>query len=284
METALLSTGALKWITLSDAFKGCLCLGNSELTSVEDIDTALTLLQNKLRRQILERLVREPHYAMQLADLLDVSQQAIVKHLRELERGNFVTKMKVASEKGGPPRTIYSVQQSISLRIDLGPDLFLCEQRSLPAGGPMRLSNRLPNTTEHVVKSVSGRKKISVGEGMAHIQHLNGILEEIDAQRDAVIALHQHIRNRISAGVDSDFEHYQQRTMVHSLIEAPERKLDLTDLRRELQLGQTEMATLLDEVRNRLERQLSDRAGHIIAVPNNSNLRFWLGSLPQKKE
>ena len=250
---------------------------------MEDIDTALTLLQNKLRRQILERLVREPHYPMQLADLLNVSQQAIVKHLRELERGNFVTKMKVASEKGGPPRTIYSVQQSISLRIDLGPDLFLCEQRSLPAGGPMRLSNRLPDTTEHVVKSVSGRKKISVGEGMAHIQHLNSVLEGIDAQRDAVIALHQHIRNRISAGVDADFDHYQQRTMVHSIIEAPERKLDLTDLRRELQLGQTEMATLLDEVRNRLERQLSDRSGHVIAVPNNSDLRFWLGSLPRKK-
>ena len=148
----------------------------------------------------------------------------------------------------------------------------------------MRLSNRLPNATEHVVQSVSGRKKISVGEGMAHIQQLNGILEEIDSQRDAVIALHQHIRNRISAGVDSDFEHYEQRTMVHSLIEAPERKLDLSDLRRELQLGQSEMASLMDEVRNRLERQLSDRAGQIIAAPNNSNLRFWLGSLPRKKK
>ena len=72
--------------------------------------------------------------------------------------------------------------------------------------------------------------------------------------------------------------------MVHSLIEAPERKLDLSDLRRELQLGQSEMASLMDEVRNRLERQLSDRAGQIIAVPNNSNLRFWLGSLPRKKK
>ena len=70
---------------------------------MEDIDTALTLLQNKLRRQILERLVREPHYPMQLAELLGVSQQAIGKHLRELERGNFVTKMTVASEEGGPP-------------------------------------------------------------------------------------------------------------------------------------------------------------------------------------
>jgi hypothetical protein len=72
--------------------------------------------------------------------------------------------------------------------------------------------------------------------------------------------------------------------MVHSLIETPERKLNLSDLRRELQLGQTEMATLLDEVRNRLERQLADRAGQVVAVPNNSNLRFWLGSLPRKKE
>ena len=134
------------------------------------------------------------------------------------------------------------------------------------------------------VQSVSGRKKFSVGEGMAHIHLLIEILEEIDAQRDAVIALHQHIRNRISAGVDSDFDHYEQRTMVRSLIEAPERKLDLTDLRRELQLDQTEMTNLLDEVRNRLERQLSSRAGQIVAVPNNSNLRFWLGSLPRKKE
>tara|TARA_B100001093_G_scaffold68951_1_gene59231 strand:+ start:32016 stop:32768 length:753 start_codon:yes stop_codon:yes gene_type:complete len=248
-----------------------------------DIDTALTLLQNKLRRNILERLVREPHYPLQLAELLGVSQQAIVKHLRELERGGFVTKLKVASEKGGPPRTIYSVQQSISLRIDLGPDLFQCEQRRLPVGGPVRLSNRLPRSTEHVVQSVSGRKKLSVGEGMAHITHLNEVLEDLDTQRDAIIALHQHIRNRVSAGVDADFEHYEQRTMVHSLIEAPERQLNIADLRRELQLGQGEMASLLDEVQLRLERQLSDRAGHIIATPNNSNLRFWLGALPRKK-
>ena len=70
-----------------------------------DFDLALRLLQNKVRRQILERLVREPHYPMQLADLIGVSQQAIKKHLRELENGNFVAKLKVPSEKGGPPRT-----------------------------------------------------------------------------------------------------------------------------------------------------------------------------------
>ena len=55
-----------------------------------DIDLALSILQNKVRRQILERLVREPHYPMQLADLIGVSQQAIMKHLKELEKGKFV--------------------------------------------------------------------------------------------------------------------------------------------------------------------------------------------------
>ena len=64
-----------------------------------DIDHALRLLQNKVRRQILERLVREPHYPMQLAELIGVSQQAIKKHLKELEHGNFVAKLQVPSEK-----------------------------------------------------------------------------------------------------------------------------------------------------------------------------------------
>ena len=116
-----------------------------------DIDLALRLLQNKVRRQILERLVREPHYPMQLADIIGVSQQAIKKHLQELENGNFVAKLKVPSEKGGPPRTIYTVQEAISIRIDLGPDLFNCEQRKLPSGGPMRLSSKLPTTTHFTI-------------------------------------------------------------------------------------------------------------------------------------
>ena len=82
---------------------------------MSDMDTALSLLQNKLRRQILERLVREPHYPMHLADLTGVSQQAIVKHLRALERGGLVQKEQVPSEKGGPPKTVYSVNDSFSL-------------------------------------------------------------------------------------------------------------------------------------------------------------------------
>ena len=88
---------------------------------MDELERSLMLLQNKTRRSILERLVREPHYPMQLAELIGVSQQAIVKHLKELEQGNLVEKMKVPSEKGGgPPRTIFRVCEAFSLRVDLG--------------------------------------------------------------------------------------------------------------------------------------------------------------------
>ena len=120
-----------------------------------DLDEALGILQNKARRAIIERLVREPHYPLQLAKQIGISQQAVMKHLGMLEKVGFVVKMKVASNKGGPPKNIYSIQQAISIRIDLGPDLFQCTQRVLPTGGPLKLSNKLSGEMVKVAEVVS---------------------------------------------------------------------------------------------------------------------------------
>jgi len=90
---------------------------------VVSFDEALAVLENPTRRQILRRLVKEPHYPLQLSELLDVSQQAVVKHLKVLEESEFVDSERVPSEKVGPPKKMYRVDQSFSLRLDLGPDL-----------------------------------------------------------------------------------------------------------------------------------------------------------------
>ena len=44
-----------------------------------NLDEALAILQNKARRAILERLVREPHYPLQLSEQIGISQQAVMK-------------------------------------------------------------------------------------------------------------------------------------------------------------------------------------------------------------
>ena len=80
-----------------------------------------------------------------------------------------------------------------------------------------------------------------------------------------------------------DFEMYEQRAMVHSIIEAPTKRVDFTALSKELQLGQKQLNELMDEVSTRLERQISEKAGHIIAGTQNSSLHWWLGNYKPKK-
>ena len=97
-------------------------------------DESLNILENPTRRAILRHLVKEPHYPLQLSELLDVSQQAVVKHLKVLEEAGFVDSEIKKSDKGGPPKKVYRVNQSFSIRLDLGPDLFRAEHRKMPKG------------------------------------------------------------------------------------------------------------------------------------------------------
>jgi predicted transcriptional regulator len=244
---------------------------------VTDVDKALYLLHNTARRQILERLAREPHYAMQLSELIGISQPAIVKHLKELEDGGMVSKTKVPSEKGGPPKTIYSVERAFSIQMDIGPDLFRCEARRLPKGGPMRLSNSLPEASVSIAEALSGRKKIAVAEGLAHMRTLANIMETLDAQRDALISLHQHIRQRVSAAVESDFDSYEERSLIQNMVEASGDRIDLTALvQKELMTGGNP-GEVLQTLRAQLEKQIARRSGQVIAAPLDTELRWYLG-------
>ncbi len=256
-------------------------LGNLELSSMTDLDTALKLLQNTLRREILERLVKEPHYPMQLADLIGISQQATMKHLKEMERGGLVESTRVPSEKGGPPRTIYSVEKSFSIRIDLAPDMFKCEQRKLPQGSPIRLSSQLPSDGRPLAEFIAGRRKMSVVEGLDVLHELSDSLERLDQQRDALISLHQHIRSKVSQGVSDEFDTYEERAVVQKILDTPREPVDFTTLIPPELLMHGSMDELLDTIRDKLERDISKREGQFIGTQLNTDLRWYL--MPSKR-
>ncbi|MEK9731306.1 MAG: helix-turn-helix domain-containing protein [Candidatus Poseidoniales archaeon] len=246
-----------------------------------DLDTALKLLQNTVRREILERLVKEPHYPMQLSDLIGISQQATMKHLKEMERGGLVESTRVPSEKGGPPRTIYSVEKSFSIRIDLAPDMFKCEQRKLPQDSPIRLSNQLPTDGKPLAEFIAGRRKMSVVEGLDVLHELSNSLERLDQQRDALIALHQHIRSKVSQGVTDEFQTYEERAVVQKILDTPREPIDFATLIPPEMLIHTSMEDLLDSIRTKLERDIARREGQFIANQLNTDLRWYL--MPSKK-
>jgi predicted transcriptional regulator len=93
------------------------------------LDDILTVLENPTRRKILEKLTKETHYPLQLSKELNVSQQAIMKHLKVLEAYGLVECFEEKSDSGGPPRKCYTPTKNLSLRIDIGPNTFEAKMR-----------------------------------------------------------------------------------------------------------------------------------------------------------
>ena len=239
-------------------------------------DEALSILENPTRRQILRKLVKEPHYPLQLSELLNVSQQAVVKHLKVLEESGFVDSERVPSEKGGPPKKMYKVNPSFSLRLDLGPDLFRAEHRKIPAGGPMRLSNRLPPELNGVVDRLGTRRKLPMVEAMGVLSELDSALERIDEHRDAVIALHQQVMRKVSPSISEQSESYEERQLAHAIMNQPRRPLDLDAFSQGLRIQSMDAEEMMDALRERLMRDFAASRGRLVAAREGTPLPWWL--------
>ena len=239
-------------------------------------DEALTILENSIRRQILVLLVKEPHYPLQLSELINVSQQAVIKHLKVLEKADFVTSEMVASEKGGPPKKMYKVDQSFSIRLDLGPDLFRAEHRRMPRGGAMKLSEKLPKELEGVIKKIGTRRKLEIAEAIGVLEELDTVLERIDEQRDAVIALHQQVKKKVASSVSDHSDLYEERQLAHAIMNQPRRPLDLDLFSQGMRIQSMDAEEMMENLRERLLRDLGANKGNFVAAKKGTPLPWWL--------
>ncbi|MFQ3344097.1 MAG: ArsR/SmtB family transcription factor [Candidatus Poseidoniales archaeon] len=239
-------------------------------------DEALTILENSIRRQILVLLVKEPHYPLQLSELINVSQQAVIKHLKVLEKADFVTSELVASEKGGPPKKMYKVDQSFSIRLDLGPDLFRAEHRRMPRGGAMKLSEKLPKELEGVIKKIGTRRKLEIAEAIGVLEELDTVLERIDEQRDAVIALHQQVKKKVASSVSDHSDLYEERQLAHAIMNQPRRPLDLDLFSQGMRIQSMDAEEMMENLRERLLRDLGANKGNFVAAKKGTPLPWWL--------
>ena len=241
-----------------------------------DFDESLAILENKTRREILRFLVKEPHYPLQLSELMVVSQQAIVKHLKVLEGAGFVDSETLKSERGGPPRKLYRVNQSFSIRLDLGPDLFRAEYRSMPKGSPIKLSGRLPAKMDKVVGKIGTRRKIPMSDAMEILSDLDLALEKVDEQRDAIIALHQQVMHKVSPSVEEHSESYEERQLAHALMSHPRRPLDLDSFSQGLRIQSVHAEKMMDTLRNQLMREFAASEGTFVSASEQTPLPWWL--------
>ena len=88
-----------------------------------EVEELLYVLGNPTRRRILKLLSQEPKYLIQLSKELDVSQQAILKHITVLERFGLISSYEEKGELPAPPRKYYTLSKGFSITVDLSPRL-----------------------------------------------------------------------------------------------------------------------------------------------------------------
>ena len=141
----------------------------------KELDSLLQVIENPVRRRIIKRLSREPGYALQLSKELGLGQPLVAKHLTIMEKAGVVTsRMEVSSR--GPQRKRYSVARSVSITMDLAPNLFRERAISFDVPGTGRVKQTSVQLRERVRDAVGGpdeREKLS---------RLSRILEDVDSR------------------------------------------------------------------------------------------------------
>ena len=68
------------------------------------------------------------------------------------------------------------------------------------------LSSNLPGDLDSVVDNIGTRRRLPLVEAMSMLSDMDKALERIDEQRDAIIALHQQVMQKVAPTIDESSE------------------------------------------------------------------------------
>ena len=85
----------------------------------QEIGELLDLLGNNTRRRILEALTNEPKYFIQLSKEVGISQQAVLKHLLQLEKFGLIESYRAKSNLAAPDRKYFKLNKSVFLSVGI---------------------------------------------------------------------------------------------------------------------------------------------------------------------
>lgn len=181
----------------------------------------LSVIENPTRRRILEALVREPHYPLQLSRELGLSQQGIMKHLRMLEDLELISSFSEESDQGGPARRRYFPTTGFTVVVDIGPGLFNTE-----------------STTRHIEEHA---EETGEGGGGGKLLGLRMRLGEIDREMEGIKERRAQLINdketlleETGRIVEAEYHDYRSRKIVFEYVLHPE--MELKELARSLGL------------------------------------------------
>jgi len=180
------------------------------------LDKLLYALENPSRRRIMEKLATETHYPLQLSKELNISQQAIMKHLKVLEDLDLVESFEEKSDIGGPPRKSYRPTKSYSIKIDIGPNTFNVEMDNFDNTNIEKEFKKLEkkfNSITHISKTEERLNNLT-----DYLNELNHDLEDLDQKRNQLLYLRQSAIREANELILQLCNNYVERRVLYYVI------------------------------------------------------------------
>jgi len=165
-----------------------------------DIDSILFVVENPTRRRILQALVREPHYPLQLSKELGISQQAIMKNLDLMEKSGLVKGKKESSSKG-PEKIVYRPTSEFTLTIDL-------------RDGTFKANITSPSLDETNIQPCEEKELDDI---RAELSELDKGIQELDEARSKMIDQ----RGTFMESVSEKIMDYEMRSLLYYALNEP---------------------------------------------------------------
>lgn len=168
---------------------------------MDELDILLSLVENPTRRRILERIVREPSYPLQLSKELGVSTQAVMKNLTLMEHHGMVERTEVRSDMG-PNRFLYAPRREFTLVVDMRQHAFTARV-TVPEGeadAAKAGAARLKEIDERI-DEIDNERSALLREREMIIGSMNGTTEEGNDEADGDSAKELTINGGVKHGI-----------------------------------------------------------------------------------
>lgn len=215
----------------------------------EELDSILQVMENPVRRKIIKRLSQQPSYVLQLSKELGLGQPLVAKHMRMMEAAGLVTSA-VESSPSGPRRKRYSLAKSVSITMDLAPNLFLEKGLSFGAKAPRPGATKASEQLRKRVEAFEGRDgKESFSALSAVLREVDAMMERMDEERAGLLSIRDRAMREASR-IAGSLDDQDKRRVLFYILDRHDREVER--ISESLNLREFSVRRILEE----LEREL----------------------------
>src|SRR2546422_6345221 len=213
----------------------------------EELDAILRVIENPVRRRIIKRLSHGPSYALQLSKELGLGQPLVAKHLSIMESAALVTSnVEESRNPSGGKRRWYSLAKSVTITMDLAPNLFMDRAvafGALPVKKPSRGVGLLSERVLEALERQDDRGRLSlVSEILGDVDRM---MREVEEERVALLTVRNAAMTE-AARIAGKVEDLDKKRILFHILDEHDREAE--SISQSLNLRETVVRSILEEL------------------------------------